>query len=188
MKEFFNTEKSNLLRYLFVLILVGVFFMLVGNLFNPSTQDKSLERVSEDNSQSRGRNFSLEEELEEKLENVLSQISGAGTVAVNITLDTGTKYIYARNNNDSNKKILEEDKAGGVRETEQHEQRSEIVILDQGGASEAVIKNKIRPQIRGVLVVAEGAVDSKIKADLIDAVKVGLGIKSYKIKVLAKER
>ncbi|MFO7818719.1 MAG: hypothetical protein R6V17_00625 [Halanaerobacter sp.] len=188
MKDFFNTEKSNLLRYLFVLILVGVFFMLVGNLFDPSTQDKSLERVTEDNSQSRERNFSLEEELEKRLEDVLSQVSGAGTVAVNITLDTGTKKIYARNSNDSNKKILEEDKSGGVRETEQQEQRSEIVILDQGGASEAVIKKKVRPQIRGVLVISEGAADSRIKADLIDAVRVGLGIKSHKIKVLAKER
>ena len=188
-KSFFNPDKQNLLRYLFVLALVGVFFMLVGDLFRTepnNTKDSNANKNS--NVEISEVNCSGEERLEKKLASILAQISGVGSVTVNITLETGPEYIYARDENESKKTILEEDKAGGTRETNQYEHRSEIVVLNQGGANKAVIKKEIQPQIRGVLVVAEGAHNSHIKADLIAAVKVGLGIKSYKIKVLAKER
>lgn len=187
-ENFLNSERSNLLRYLFVLILVGVFFMLIGNLFTPNEQNKILDSDEGGGGEKGEVRLSESERLERELEDVLAQVSGVGTVAVNITLDSGPEYIYARNNNSSQRNIIEEDKSGGTRETDQDEKRSEIVVLNQGGHNKAVVKNKIQPQIRGVLVVAEGAVDSRIKADLIAAVKVGLGIGSHKIKVLAKER
>lgn len=187
-QSFFNKDKQNLLRYLFVLVLVGVFFMLVSNLFSPESNNKESNSKTDNNLELAKVNYSVEEKLEKKLESILAQISGVGSVTVNITLETGPEYIYARDKNDAKKKILEEDKSGGTRETDQFETRSEIVVLNQGGTNKAVIKKEIQPQIRGVLVVAEGAHNSHIKADLIAAVKIGLGIESYKIKVLAKER
>ena len=187
-KNFFSGEKSNLLRYLFVLILIGVFFMLIGNLFNTNPKTEVLNSSNSNKQQQSEMSSSGEEKLARKLEEVLSQIAGVGSVSVNITLESGPEYIYARDDDNSTKEIIETDKSGGTRETKQQQQRSQIVVLNQGGASKAVIKRKVQPQIKGVLVVAEGAGNSQIKADLIAAVKVGLGIESYKIKVLAKER
>lgn len=187
-KNFFSGEKSNLLRYLFVLILIGVFFMLIGNLFNTNPKTEVLNSSNSNKQQQSEISSSGEEKLARKLEEVLSQIAGVGSVSVNITLESGPEYIYARDDDNSTKEIIETDKSGGTRETKQQQQRSQIVVLNQGGTSEAVIKRKVQPQIKGVLVVAEGAGNSQIKANLIAAVKVGLGIESYKIKVLAKER
>ncbi|WP_204699955.1 stage III sporulation protein AG [Halanaerobacter jeridensis] len=187
-ESFFNSDKSNLLRYLFVLILVGVFLMLIGNFFDSKQRNRSNSSPQQNHKQQSELNSSVEERLESRLEEVLSQVAGVGSVSVNITLETGPKYIYARDDEDSTKKIMENDKSGGARETEQQQKRSQIVVLNQGGTSKAVIKKKVQPQIRGVLVVAEGASNSRIKANLIAAVKVGLGVESYKIKVLAKER
>ena len=187
-KNFFSGEKSNLLRYLFVLILIGVFFMLIGNLFNTNPKTEVLDSSNSNKQQQSEISSSGEEKLARKLEEVLSQIAGVGSVSVNITLESGPEYIYARDDDNSTKEIIETDKSGGTRETKQQQQRSQIVVLNQGGTSEAVIKRKVQPQIKGVLVVAEGAGNSQIKANLIAAVKVGLGIESYKIKVLAKER
>jgi stage III sporulation protein AG len=133
-------------------------------------------------------NSSVEEKLERKLEKTLSVIAGAGDVEVNISLEVGPEYVYARNDQQSKKEIGEEDQSGGTRETKQYDNSSEIVVLNQGSDSKAVVKKKIKAKVRGVLVVAEGANNSQVKADLISAVEVGLGVESYKIKVLAKER
>ena len=187
-KGFLEQSNSKWLKYLIILILVGVFFMLVSNSIGNKRNTEISNSVNSNNKQRSESNYSIEDGLEAKLEQTLSQIAGVGEVKVNITLDTGPEYIYARDDENSEKEIVEQDKSGGTRKTEQYDQRSKIVVLNQGGESKAVIKKNIKAKIRGVLVVAEGASNSYIKADLIDAVKVGLGIDSYKIKVLAKER
>ncbi|MGM0502578.1 MAG: hypothetical protein ACQERJ_08590 [Bacillota bacterium] len=187
-KRILSGEKFKLLRYLIILVLVGVFFMLIANSLGSEKEAaiiNSSEQINENDSEQF--DYSLEQKMEQNLKMILSQVSGVGEVEVNITLDTGPEYVYARDDEDSAKEIVEQDKTGGTRKTEQHDYRSKIVVLNQGGKNEAVVKKKIEATVRGVLVVAEGANNSYIKAELIEAVKVGLGIGSHKIKVLAKE-
>ena len=45
-----------------------------------------------------------------------------------------------------------------------------------------------KPEIKGVLIVAEGANDSTVKASLTRAVELGLGIAPYKITVLPQRK
>jgi len=186
---FLSENKFKLLRYLIILVLIGVFLMLAGNLIGSPTEKNVLNKSNQrSNDNESSTNFSAEEKLERKLEKTLSVIAGAGDVEVNISLEVGPEYVYARNDQQSKKEIVEEDQSGGTRETKQYDNSSEIVVLNQGSDSKAVVKKKIKAKVRGVLVVAEGANNSQVKADLISAVEVGLGVESYKIKVLAKER
>jgi stage III sporulation protein AG len=188
-RGFLNQNKFKLLRYLIILILMGVFLMLVGNLIGGPPEENVINKSNgSSNNDESTINSSVEEKLERKLEKTLSVIAGAGDVEVNISLEVGPEYVYARNDQQSKKEIGEEDQSGGTRETKQYDNSSEIVVLNQGSDSKAVVKKKIKAKVRGVLVVAEGANNSQVKADLISAVEVGLGVESYKIKVLAKER
>ncbi|SJZ85748.1 hypothetical protein [Selenihalanaerobacter shriftii] len=184
-------NNGKLVRRLIILIFAGIVFITLGNLADSDRHSQvspvkdSNIKVSKQNSQS----YDPESMMEEKLVKTLSNISGVRKVAVDITLDTSSKYEYARNNNISSKLTDEVDSNGGERQIEQEDRQQEVVIIrNNDGSEEAVVKKEIKAQIRGVMVVAQGAESSYIKANLISAVKVGLGVPAYKIVVLPMKR
>ncbi|TDX48236.1 hypothetical protein [Orenia marismortui] len=184
-----NKSQFKFIRYLLVLILAGVFLMLLGDFGNDISGSNSKKKLTTKQSGTyASADLSLEEIIEDKLTAILSEIDGVGDVSVDITLDSATEYTYAKNHQDSRQETIEEDNAGGNRKTIQYENRSDIVLLNKGGEQIPLIKKEVKPKIRGVLVVAEGAQDSYIKSNLFRAIKVGLGVPSYKIVILSKER
>ncbi|GAB6138817.1 hypothetical protein [Halanaerobaculum tunisiense] len=174
-------------KTLLLLGLAGMVFILLGDFTGNFTSSSPTTSKEISNQQSTD-NISVEEKIEGELEQILSSVANTGQVQVDVTLDTGVERIYARDNNSSHKDVVEEDEQGGTRKTVEKEVEDKLVVLNQGGSEEAVVKKKIKPKIRGVLIVAEGAHNSYVKAKLIKAVKVGLGVPSYKISVLPKER
>mgnify|MGYP000896139182 CR=1 FL=1 len=129
-----------------------------------------------------------EESLEIKLANILSQVRGAGTVIVNITLDTGTGQEHAKNIVKETKIIQEKDGSGGNRTTTESKDNEQIILTKDNGVDRPVVVKETKPSIRGVLVVAEGAGNSEVKAALVKAVETGLGIPAYRITVLPQRR
>ncbi|MCK8817504.1 hypothetical protein MWH28_09065 [Natroniella sulfidigena] len=192
LKEILNSNLSRsqlkFIRYLVLFILVGVFLMLLGDFGSDLSESKVSNQDYEQQQSSSEGGLTLERELEEKLASILSQVQGVGKVAVDVTLDTGSEYIYARDYQQSSQEVKEEDDAGGVRNTVESDDTEEIVVLNKGSGEEALVEKEIRPKIRGVLVVAEGAQNSYIKADLMQAIRRGLGVASHKIVVLPKGR
>ncbi|SNY36519.1 stage III sporulation protein AG [Orenia metallireducens] len=186
---FFNKSQFKFIRYLVILVLAGVFLMLLGDFGKDVSTSKSKQSLASRKASSINTSASnLEESIELKLQKMLSQIEGVGKVDVDITLDSGSEYTYARDYQDSKQESLEEDNSGGNRKTIQYDNRTEVVLLNNSGEQLPLIKKEVKPQIRGVLVVAEGAENSYIKAKLLRAIKIGLGVPSYKIVILSKER
>jgi len=193
--DIFNNMNTKLARRLFILIFAGILFIMLGNLVD---SDQSSEFKSPQlNSNQKNTTIDMkgyqqaspEVVMEEKLRRVLSNLSGVGKVAVDITLDTGSEYLYAKNNDFSKQITNEEATDGGERRIEQKDQQQEVVIIRRSDGSEkAVVRKEIKPKIKGVLVVAQGAESSYVKADLVSAVKVGLGVPAYKIVILPMKR
>ncbi|WP_408954656.1 hypothetical protein [Natroniella sp. ANB-PHB2] len=185
-----NLSKSQLkfIRYLGLFILMGVFLILLGDFGGNFSQPEGSKQDYNHQQSSAGGALALEEELEKKLASILSQVQGVGRVAVDVTLDTSSEYVYVRDYQQSNQEVKEEDDAGGIRNTIESDKREEIVIINKGTGEEALVRKEIKPKIRGVLVVAEGAGNSYVKADLMQAIRRGLGVPSHKIIVLPKER
>lgn len=129
-----------------------------------------------------------EKVLEERLEHILSQIKGAGTVDVSVFLATGTRYEYAINVSANKRVIDEKDQNGGVRLTTEENSADEYVLIRGNQAEEKpVVVQESRPQVQGVLVVADGARDARVKAQLLQAVQVALGLEPHRIQVMARE-
>lgn len=131
---------------------------------------------------------SYEEILEGKLANKLSQIQGVGNVMVTVTLESGPQQEYAKNITRESRIIQEKDTTGGTRVTTETKENDQILVSRESGTERPVIAREMKPQIKGVLVVAEGAADSQIKAQLMRAVESALGIPLYKITVLPQKR
>ena len=112
-------------------------------------------------------------QMEQDLENILSQVKGAGKVSVMIVLrDSG------QNQYQQDEKTVQK---GG--ETN----REEKTILPQGSGSEPLLVRTTLPSVNGVIVVAQGAHDSSVKEELKKAVQAALPVMAHRVEVLEKE-
>lgn len=184
-----NIGKAISLRSVLLGVL-GIGLLIIGSLATPTKPHKENNDPSQPQ-QMQGvamNSRSYEEVLEGKLANKLSQIQGVGTVMVTITLESGPQQEYAKNIARENRVTEEKDTGGGTRITTETKENAQILLSRDAGADRPVIGRELKPEIKGVLVVAEGAADSHIKAQLIRAVESALGMPSYKITVLPQKR
>jgi len=124
----------------------------------------------------------LEKEFESKLQANLLQMDGAGKVQVSVTFETGLKTEYARNENTTKRTTKVTDKAGGAQETTEVTENNQVVMPN--GSTQPVMVTEDRPEVGGVLIIAEGAIDPKVREEIHTAVQTLLSIPSAKIKVV----
>ena len=124
--------------------------------------------------------------IEERLKQILGKISGAGEVEVMITFDMGSEIIPASNTVKTEDASEEKDASGGVR-TVQSQNLTENIVISNDNTAKPLVLKEIKPQIRGVIVVAEGANDIEVKMRLYDAVKTVLQVSGDRVQVYAKD-
>lgn len=166
---------------------IGVLLLILGNVLNGQT---NIEENKNLKSPVVNQSVPLNEEqvIENKIVQLLSKVKGAGNVAVSVTLEGGSSKETAQNVTKETKTIEEKDASGGIRTTTEAKESNQILMSKENGMDKAIVIREVNPEIKGVMVVADGAVNSNIKADLTKAVATGLGIASYKITVLPKQK
>lgn len=117
--------------------------------------------------------------LEDKLCNVLSNVKGAGSVSVMVTLESGPELKIAtqideRTNTNTNS-------SGSTTSVTVVE---EPIIVSQNGEERPLVLMEILPVVKGVVVVAEGAKDIGVRLNLLEAVQALLGLASSNIQIL----
>ena len=122
--------------------------------------------------------------MEQKLTNMLVKMEGVGSVSVMVTVEVNEEKILAGNTSAHTEKTEEKDQAGGTRTIDSMQQTNDVVM--QNGNTPYVVK-EYAPQIRGVLILAEGANDSNIKNQITDAVSKVLNVPVHKISVEKKK-
>ena len=175
---------------LIMIALLGVALLVAGGLLNQEPV-RNLSHSANDSLRSAPAplaNRSYEEGLEAKLANLLSQVKGAGSVAVSITLDYSATQEHAKNLVRESKITQEKYNGGGTRTTTETKESDHILMSKESGADKPVMVRETKPVIKGVLVVADGAYDSSVKANLSKAVEVGLGVPPHKITVLPQRK
>ncbi|MDR7865289.1 MAG: hypothetical protein RIN56_00650 [Sporomusaceae bacterium] len=167
--------------------LVGVMLLVFGSMYETQpARPQQLAPAEPSRSVTAPRSY--EEALEVKLANLLSQVKGAGSVAVSITLESGLTQEYARNTVRESRTIQERDTSGGVRTTTENKESDQVLLGRENGIDRPVMVRETKPAVKGVLVIAEGAADSAVKASLTRAVEAGLGLPPYKITVLPQRK
>jgi stage III sporulation protein AG len=173
------------------LVILGVALMIVPGLFlekktgNLSTGNSSAGNIGVTAINSVSSLNQAEKDLAGEITGILSQVEGAGKVAVSVTLETGPEQDYATNTSDDKSTVEEKDGGGGSRITTGNNQKTEVVFAQ--GQGEALVVKEIAPKIKGVLVVAEGARDAGIREKISKAVQTMLNLPAYRVMVLPKE-
>ncbi len=141
-----------------IVIIIFIFFM--GIMLLGGNENEKENKVSN------------KEELNVKLEKILSDVEGAGKVKVLI------------NYKQSGEKILAYDLESNTNEKDsQKENKSKSEVVYDGNKMPVVLKEYM-PKVEGVIIVAEGGDIEKVKKQLISGTMALLGIDEHKIEVL----
>ena len=180
-------DKKKTRDFLISFIVVGVVLILAANLiFSGSKKTENITPNKEDtyveaSKMSSGDN---NDELSKKLEGILSKISGAGNVSVLITYQTSKVTVPAYDTKNNTSDTQQKDSTGGTSNSKTNNTESQVVFEESsGGTKKAVVLKEISPEIKGVLIVSEGAADAVIKENLVRAAQVVLDIPVHKIQV-----
>ena len=123
------------------------------------------------------------EKISQELEDILSQVEGAGQVSVSLSLTSDGLKNYASNTKNDVRETSEQDRNGGNRKIREENTSSEVAV---SGGSALLVEEKA-PQIQGVLVVAEGAADAEVKEELSDATAALLNLSPHQVRVLPRK-
>lgn len=127
-----------------------------------------------------------EAELETRLQEVLSCIRGAGRVEVMITYDTSREIVPAMTTNVNSTGSESSNGDGSSSSSQQSTESTEPATVSGSGGNEPIVLKEIEPQVRGVIVVAEGAADINVRMDLQRAVRAVLDIPLSRIEVFER--
>lgn len=174
-------SSDKMLLGLVALVAVGMSLIYLGK--GPVTSSPSIEAKSSSTPAltTNSKISALEKDLESKLQANILKMEGVGKVQISVSFSTGLKTEYARNQNATKSTTKETDKAGGTRETTSVSDNDQIVMPN--GSSQPVMVMEDRPEIAGVLIIAEGARDPKVREEIHTAVQTLLNIPSARITV-----
>ena len=141
-------------KYLLLILLIGVGLMLI-----PGGESKEEEapQIQQQAPQ--------EESIKEDLEQILSNIQGAGRVQVMLTLQSGSQTIYQTD----------------IPATD----REDTVIITDGDRTQSgLVQKVIRPTYRGAIILCQGADSPAVCLAVKEAVSKVTGLDSSQISVL----
>ena len=113
--------------------------------------------------------------LEARLEDILSTVRGAGRVRVLVTYATAGERVAATVSTVDESVSETSGGATATRSEQSKEMRQPATVSTEGGQSPIILVEK-EPEIRGVIVVAEGAADPAVRLSLQRAVQAVTGV------------
>ena len=144
-------------KYVLIVFLVGAVLMFLPN------GDKQKENTEYSSPKIMGRS-----NIEQDLEKILSQVSGAGRVSVMLTTAEGEKTYYQSNTDTSN----------------DHSSEDTVILTDAQRSQNGLITQVNPPIYQGAIIVCDGADDPVVHLTIVEAVSRATGLGANNISVL----
>jgi stage III sporulation protein AG len=188
-EKLYNMGNKKLFQNLLIVCLVAAIVVISADTFfsNNKPSRNSIEETDIQFNIQTDSAVTYEEQLEKKLKGILEQISGVGEVSVMVTLNTGREVIPATNTIETSSETNERDGDGGTRTVTQNSVDRKIVLKNNVSVEDQpLIVKEVMPEVKGVIVVAQGAERVEVAARLTEAVQTVLGIPAFRVKVYPK--
>lgn len=186
-----NKKKIENLVFLVVILIITI--VIINYIWNDnknsnktitnSTGKQLATTQNSQNNQNSSKSEASNTNLEERLENILSNIKGVGDVKVFINYSESSETVAMYNENSKTSVTEETDTSGGVRKVETTDSQKEIVYQENDGDKTPIIQKTVEPKIEGAIITAKGASDINIKTSIIQAVEAATGLATHKIQV-----
>lgn len=180
-----NLKKDQIL----IILLAGILLLVIAIPSGKSTKNRQgdnreiVERVSAQPGQANEYTAYMEQHLEE----VLTQMEGAGEVTVMVTLSSSAEQIVEKDTETQEETVTETDSQGGMRTTTSSTQGATSVYDSQGSTEQSpYISKELMPKVEGVVVIAEGGDNAVVVKNITEAIQALFGIDTHKIRIVKK--
>lgn len=152
-------------KYAVLVLLLGIALMLLpfGKKEETTETEVQVETLSDE---------AYAQTLEQRLEDMLCQVSGAGQVRVMLTLQTGSRTEYQTDTQISDS------------ETQSQEERKTVILSEGSAYDKAAVSAVQYPRFQGALILCQGADQSTVRLSLVNAVAALTGLSSGQITVI----
>ena len=188
-QSLWSGEKLPKKNHLLILFLVGLILFVAVFPFpaaDRSEETQSREGVSAVN-QDNGITGEYESYLEERTEDILRQVDGVGEVTVMITLKSGSQKIIEKDQSSTVQTTEEADSSGGTRSVEDSSSdKTSIYEQNSDGSSVPYVSKELKPEVEGVVVIADGGDNAVVVESITEAVQALFGVEAHKIKIMKR--
>ncbi|MFC5467888.1 stage III sporulation protein AG [Cohnella suwonensis] len=130
----------------------------------------------------------IETEIEGKLKDMLEKIVGVGTADVMVTVDSTEETVVQLNEKLVQTLTEETDRNGAKRHITDVSKDGQVVLYEiSSGVQSPIVLKKIKPKIRGVLIIAKGTEDATVHRLVAEAVSRGLDVPIHRISVVPRK-
>lgn len=176
MSELINKFKDS--KKIRTVAVFAIVFIAVIIYFIPQDGNKKESEIIDNNTQTKLTK-------EEQLENVLGNIKGCGRVSVMITYESNGETVYANTTETETNTVTEKSDSGGTKQSETKKESKKPITVGSGNGESALILSGIEPDIKGVIVVAQGADNIGVKMNLQRAVETVLQVSPEQVEIFA---
>lgn len=122
---------------------------------------------------------------EEKLEESLRCVEGAGKVRVLLYVGESEEMILAKDGTEETSDTMETDAAGGNRHISENRLDKKVVCtVDERGQNVPLVVKTVAPSVEGVVVIAQGADKAQVRRDIIEAIQVLFDVDMNRISII----
>lgn len=174
-RQMFQPENKDKRNKIVAFLVLGILLLLCSNgIWSDKEEKMPIESETAEATNPK------QEDVEEKMEQVLSKVEGAGKVQVMLTYSTTKEQILAR----------EEKTEKSKGETEESLRMEDTLVLAENGqgSQEPVVLTEQAPKVEGVVIVAEGGDDAVVSSRLNCAAQALLDVPPHKIAILKMEQ
>lgn len=184
-----GNNKKEILNFLISLVIILAMLLFFYNTIfrEKETDRKNASFVNGDINKTTEYNEkeTVLENDEERLEYILSKINGVGEVHVMVTYETGREIVPAVDIQENIQTKEQKSQDGQVTHDTSKDSTQNIVTVND---SDLLVLKEIRPKVKGVIIVAEGADNLVIKNDIINATSAVFDILVDKIVVFESKK
>lgn len=182
--------------WLILVLLIGIGLMIMNSMISVEREVVTIPETQpvKDQQAFGGRNSDVpstmedyEEIYEAELREILQEMVGVGSVSVMVVIDSTEEVVVKENTNIRESRTEEKDQQGGSRVIKDVSRQGEVVLYSAKDGEKPIILKKVKPNIRGVLIVAKGADKAVIQKMIKDAVSKSLSVPYHKISVQPKK-
>lgn len=142
-------------RYIVLIVMTGIFFMLLPDTEKPVQIPAAAEEHREP-------------DLESRLAEILSSISGVGKAEVLLTEELGSRTVYQTDS-----------------DLDESNSRQDTVVITNGNREEGGLVKQVNPPVYlGAVVVCQGGDSPSIRLAVVEAVSSVTGLSADRIRVL----
>ncbi|MBB6675240.1 stage III sporulation protein AG [Cohnella nanjingensis] len=190
-------------RWLVLIGLIGAVLLLVASYVNVKTVPPSGNEINPphdtDVPQAQQETFlgtgdgkddpfaEIETQLDSRLKEMLENIVGVGTTDVMVTVESTEETVVQLNEKKTQQITDETDKNGARRHITDVTQDGQVVLYEVSGGKSPIVVKKVKPRIRGVLIVAKGAENATVHRMIAEAIASGLDVPIHRISVVPRK-